>query len=165
MLWQPCSVFPTRTPRPELNSGWDVVDRVGDFPKGEEELHQKAWLVVGTPINEFDALKLTFEVDVSPSEDNPHDCPHFFLSQNRDMWTTDVSASTSELGHGVGSWRIARGVGTYTSFFVVSGRLKRGNVWRRRWDLNPRGTFIPVRFQVGCLKPLGHSSSFGQGGT
>ena len=31
--------------------------------------------------------------------------------------------------------------------------------WRRGWDSNPRGTFIPAGFQDRCLQPLGHPSS------
>ena len=30
--------------------------------------------------------------------------------------------------------------------------------WRRGWDSNPRGTFIPAGFQDRCLQPLGHPS-------
>ena len=31
-------------------------------------------------------------------------------------------------------------------------------IWRRGWDSNPRGTFIPAGFQDRCLQPLGHPS-------
>jgi hypothetical protein len=31
-------------------------------------------------------------------------------------------------------------------------------IWRRGWDLNPRGTLIPAGFQDRCLQPLGHPS-------
>ena len=35
--------------------------------------------------------------------------------------------------------------------------LPRG-LLRRRWDLNPRGTFAPAGFRNRCLQPLSHSS-------
>ena len=36
--------------------------------------------------------------------------------------------------------------------------LPRGSL-RRRWDLNPRGTFAPAGFRNRCLQPLSHSSN------
>ena len=32
------------------------------------------------------------------------------------------------------------------------------NIWRRVWDLNPRGAFTPTRFPVVLLRPLGQLS-------
>lgn len=42
---------------------------------------------------------------------------------------------------------------------AVAGVPGRVPGWRSRWDSNPRGHCWPDRFQVGCLRPLGHCSA------
>ncbi len=37
-------------------------------------------------------------------------------------------------------------------------QLNYENKWRKRWDSNPRETFIPTAFRELRLQPLGHSS-------